>query len=166
MDMDVERSRSVTFAFSTTGDPTEGGSEGTIGNNGNNQTHQYLSLSAIPEDIEHSNESLDKIQQQNSITVHSTGTGSTGIPEHKIINDQDEIEVADPAPDGGYGWVIVLASFLCNLIVDGIAYTFGLFFNYFVNHFGASKGKTAMAGSLLSGCYLSAGESLPPLFLI
>ncbi|RWS29010.1 Monocarboxylate transporter 14-like protein, partial [Leptotrombidium deliense] len=69
----------------------------------------------------------------------------------------DNIVVTDPAPDGGYGWVIVFASFMCNLIVDGIAYTFGLFFPYFVVHFHASKGKAALVGSLLSGCYLSAG---------
>ena len=28
-------------------------------------------------------------------------------------------------PDGGWGWVIVFASFMCNLIIDGIAYREG-----------------------------------------
>lgn len=117
----------------------------------------YLSLSAIPEDIEHSDESLDNTDM-NNITVHSKDSGGFCLEEQQIVNDEDEIELVDPAPDGGYGWVIVLASFMCNLVVDGIAYTFGLFFHYFVNHFGASKGKTALAGSLLSGCYMSAGQ--------
>ncbi|KAK7869034.1 hypothetical protein R5R35_002982 [Gryllus longicercus] len=62
-----------------------------------------------------------------------------------------------PPPDGGYGWVIVIASFLCNMIVDGIAYTFGVFLGEFVTYFGEGKGKTAWVGSLLSGMYLSAG---------
>ncbi|XP_018905157.2 uncharacterized protein [Bemisia tabaci] len=62
-----------------------------------------------------------------------------------------------PPPDGGYGWVIVFASFLSNMIVDGIAYTFGIFLQEFVKHFGESQGKTAWVGSLLSGMYLSAG---------
>lgn len=61
-------------------------------------------------------------------------------------------------PDGGYGWVVVFASFMCNMIVDGIAYTFGIFLDEYVNHFGESKGKTAWPGSLLSGMYLSAGK--------
>ena len=97
---------------------------------------QYISLSAIPEDIE----------------------GSDGSDEDQEGVEQEDIVLADPAPDGGYGWVIVFASFLCNLVVDGIAYTFGLFFNDFVKEFDASKGKTALVGSLLSGCYLSAGK--------
>lgn len=122
---------------------------------------QYLSLSAIPEDIEHSDESLENtIVDMNNITVHSKDGEGYCLEEQQIVDDEDEIELVDPAPDGGYGWVIVLASFMCNLVVDGIAYTFGLFFHYFVNHFGASKGKTALAGSLLSGCYMSAGQSL------
>ncbi|CAG9824026.1 unnamed protein product [Phaedon cochleariae] len=62
-----------------------------------------------------------------------------------------------PPPDGGYGWVVVFASFCCNMIVDGIAYTFGIFLPEIVDFYGDSKGKTAWVGSLLSGMYLSAG---------
>ncbi|XP_048520513.1 monocarboxylate transporter 3 isoform X2 [Dendroctonus ponderosae] len=62
-----------------------------------------------------------------------------------------------PPPDGGYGWVVVFASFMCNMIVDGIAYTFGVFLQPMVTFYGESKGKTAWVGSLLSGMYLSAG---------
>lgn len=44
------------------------------------------------------------------------------------------------------------------MIVDGIAYTFGVFLGEFVTYFGEGKGKTAWVGSLLSGMYLSAGK--------
>ncbi|KAL3278725.1 hypothetical protein HHI36_016255 [Cryptolaemus montrouzieri] len=60
-------------------------------------------------------------------------------------------------PDGGYGWVIVFASFMCNMIVDGIAYTFGIFISDIVDYYGETKGKTAWVGSLLSGMYLACG---------
>lgn len=53
--------------------------------------------------------------------------------------------------------MIVFASFMCNMIVDGIAYTFGVFLGEFVTYFGEGKGKVAWVGSLLSGVYLSAG---------
>lgn len=61
--------------------------------------------------------------------------------------------------DGGYGWIIVLASFLCNMVVDGIAYTFGVFLNEFVQDFNEGPGKVAWVGSLLSGMYLTAGKT-------
>lgn len=60
-------------------------------------------------------------------------------------------------PDGGWGWVIVFASFMCNVVVDGIAYSFGIFLIHFVDFYKSSKGKTAWVGSLLTGCYLIAG---------
>lgn len=74
--------------------------------------------------------------------------------------DEDEESVygeLPPPPDGGYGWVICFASFMCNMIVDGIAYTFGIFLDAFVLHFHEGKGTVAWVGSLLSGVYLSAG---------
>jgi hypothetical protein len=63
-----------------------------------------------------------------------------------------------PPPDGGYGWVVVFASFMCNLVVDGIAYTFGIFLPELVTFFGEGKGTVAWVGSLLSGVYLAAGK--------
>lgn len=47
---------------------------------------------------------------------------------------------------------------MCNMIVDGIAYTFGVFLGEFVTYFGEGKGKVAWVGSCLSGVYLSAGK--------
>ena len=52
---------------------------------------------------------------------------------------------------------------MCNLIVDGIAYTFGVFLAAFAADFipaGEGTGKVAWVGSLLSGVYLSVGEFL------
>lgn len=70
-----------------------------------------------------------------------------------------------PPPDGGYGWVVVFASFMCNLVVDGIAYTFGIFLPELVTYYGEGKGTVAWVGSLLSGVYLAAGELLFVLLL-
>lgn len=63
-------------------------------------------------------------------------------------------------PDGGYGWVIVFASFMCNMIVDGIAYTFGIFLGEFVIYFQTGTGTASWVGSLLSGMYLCAGKNI------
>lgn len=46
---------------------------------------------------------------------------------------------------------------MCNMIVDGIAYTFGVFLTDLAEYFGEGKGTTAWVGSLLSGMYLCAG---------
>lgn len=57
-------------------------------------------------------------------------------------------------PDGGYGWVIVMAAFFIHVIVDGVTFTFGVFYVAFLQTFGATKGRTSLVGSLLGGFYL------------
>ncbi|XP_018576654.1 monocarboxylate transporter 14 isoform X2 [Anoplophora glabripennis] len=81
------------------------------------------------------------------------------VEQQEDEDDEDYCDYHDlpPPPDGGYGWVVVFASFMCNMIVDGIAYTFGVFLSDIVDSYGETKGKTAWVGSLLSGMYLSAG---------
>ncbi|CRK86208.1 CLUMA_CG000154, isoform B [Clunio marinus] len=82
------------------------------------------------------------------------------LQDGDIQEEEDEINYNElpPPPDGGYGWVIVIASFLCNMIVDGIAYTFGVFLDNIVKDFKENgPGKVALVGSLLSGMYLTAG---------
>lgn len=60
-------------------------------------------------------------------------------------------------PNGGWGWVIVIASFFSNFIVDGVLYTFGIFFVDLLGSFDAPKAKIALVGSLLGGIYLIVG---------
>ena len=47
---------------------------------------------------------------------------------------------------------------MCNIIVDGIGYSFGVFLLEFAEYFQESKSKVSLVGSLLCGVYLFAGE--------
>ena len=58
-------------------------------------------------------------------------------------------------PDGGYGWVVVMAAFFIHVIVDGVTFTFGVFYVAFLDYFEEGKGKTSLVGSLLGGFYLT-----------
>ncbi|XP_015610387.1 monocarboxylate transporter 3 isoform X3 [Cephus cinctus] len=104
---------------------------------------------------------ISTTESEYSVEEQARLTGVDGGPDEASPEDEGgslcEYHDIPPPPDGGYGWVVVFASFMCNMIVDGIAYTFGIFLTEFVNYFGEGKGKTAWAGSLLSGMYLSAG---------
>ncbi|XP_033229392.1 monocarboxylate transporter 14 isoform X2 [Belonocnema kinseyi] len=101
----------------------------------------------------HATESEYSVEEQAKLT------GDGGADETSPEDDVSLCEYHDipPPPDGGYGWVVVFASFMCNMIVDGIAYTFGKFHEPFAKHFNESQATTAWVGSLLSGVYLSAG---------
>lgn len=60
-------------------------------------------------------------------------------------------------PDGGWGWVVVAAAFMVNLIGDGITFSFGVIFVEFLNYFGEGKSKTAWIGSLFMAMPLLSG---------
>jgi len=61
-------------------------------------------------------------------------------------------------PDGGWGWVVVAAAFLSNLIVGGVCYMFGIVMPALLDYFQASKGKTAFVGSLVPGTLSVVGK--------
>jgi hypothetical protein len=60
-------------------------------------------------------------------------------------------------PDGGYGWVVVLASFSLSMIADGISFSFGLIYSELLNEFQAGTSKTAWVGSLFMAVPLLVG---------
>jgi len=68
------------------------------------------------------------------------------------------------APDGGWGWVIVFAAFMCNLIVDGTIFSFGIMQDEIVKASSpieserVSVSTVAWVGSLLFGFTLLSGE--------
>jgi len=75
----------------------------------------------------------------------------------KTSKSDNEEEGPPPPPDGGWGWVIVGASFLCNMVLDGIGYSFGILLEPLMSHYGQGKGMIAMVGSILAGAIMLVG---------
>lgn len=53
--------------------------------------------------------------------------------------------------------MVCAASFLCNMILDGIAYCFGVLITPLCDYFDSDKGTVSWVGSLLCGVYLMSG---------
>ncbi len=86
--------------------------------------------------------------------LHSRDPARDEIVEEEL----EEAGLVQP-PDGGWGWVVVMGSFFANLIVDGIIFTAGSGFQpQWQIYFKSTSSSTAWTVSLLSGCYLLAGE--------
>lgn len=116
-----------------------------------------LSLNNVP-----SNPRINRLRTYSRTESETSCEEAARLTAEGAGADADDDEAFDynalpPPPDGGYGWVVVFASFMCNMIVDGIAYTFGIFLPELVTYFGEGKGTVAWVGSLLSGVYLAAG---------
>ena len=63
----------------------------------------------------------------------------------------------DP-PDGGWGWVVTFSAFMVGVILDGISFSFGLFFKELYVYFNESKSLTSWIISVLNGTYLGIGK--------
>ena len=75
---------------------------------------------------------------------------------NSLSDVSSEMSLPTP-PDGGWGWMVVISSFLVHLIADGCAFSFGVLYAELLDYFGESKGKTAWVGSLFVSVPLMTG---------
>ncbi|KAI3380625.1 hypothetical protein SNEBB_001641 [Seison nebaliae] len=59
------------------------------------------------------------------------------------------VEIDCPVPDGGWGWVIVIASFLIHVIADGVVYSFGVLVPPLIKYFDSSRAIMSWIGALI-----------------
>jgi len=66
-------------------------------------------------------------------------------PQNNRLKTDDEVDV----PDGGWGWVVVLGSFVICMLIAGVANSFGVFVEDFVVEFECSRSDVGRLGSLM-----------------
>ena len=59
-------------------------------------------------------------------------------------NDEDKKESC-------WGWVVVMACFLCNTVIDGLGYSFGVLLSPMQKELNVGIGEVAFVGSILTG---------------
>ncbi|XP_034824072.1 monocarboxylate transporter 12 [Maniola hyperantus] len=88
------------------------------------------------------------------VAVKSTKNGSSS---HAVESSREGSESLPPPPDGGWGWMVVFASFMIHIVTDGMTYSFGVFYAEFLTYFNEDQFKTAWIVSILVGVTLSSG---------
>ncbi|XP_054006495.1 uncharacterized protein LOC128891201 [Hylaeus anthracinus] len=137
---------------------------------GPSPTNRSESLATHPYDK--SIEALD----QKYIESRAIITSNPGYRQHDSRDSIDSDSILDleeakgksaegkpKVPDGGWGWVVVLASLVISMIADGVSFSFGLLYIEFLHEFSASKSKTAWIGSLFMAVPLLSGPIMSAL---
>lgn len=65
-------------------------------------------------------------------------------------NDENESQASED-DESWYGWLVVAASFLCNMVIDGMGYSFGVMLQPLMHEFHVGAGQVAFVGSILNG---------------
>lgn len=79
---------------------------------------------------------------------------------HHVDNkkrEEDEESETPPPPDGGWGWMVVFGSFMIHVITDGVTYSFGIFYDKFLDYFKEGQALTSWILSILVGVTLCSG---------
>lgn len=92
-------------------------------------------------------------------SILSRGSGGSSTSSGSSSNENSSLGGYAEArpPDGGWGWVVCFASFMVNLIADGVTFSFGVLYVELLDYFGEGKGKTAWVGSLFMAMPLLSG---------
>ncbi|CAI5454499.1 unnamed protein product [Caenorhabditis angaria] len=61
------------------------------------------------------------------------------------------------APDGGWGWIVVIGSFFVHVFADGFVYSFGVLVEELIKEFHSSNTMSSLIISLLTGLTLGSG---------
>ncbi|XP_075168388.1 monocarboxylate transporter 9 [Haematobia irritans] len=103
-------------------------------------------------------------QNHRNAPAADEAAASQNLVSSKANQDAEEFEDVDKStaavvvpPDSGWAWVVMVASFLCCTIIDGIVFCSGFIQDDLIKEFNVSKFYVSFVSSLLSGCYLMAG---------
>lgn len=114
------------------------GAEQDLGSGGNNNNNNNNISSSSKQQI--CSSPVGSILSQESGSGSSTSSSSN---ENSSLGGYAE---ARP-PDGGWGWVVCFASFMVNLIADGVTFSFGVLYVELLNYFGEGKGEYVLWGT-------------------
>ena len=104
--------------------------------------------------------SLTSTPSQCGTCLSGGGGGDDDDDDDDVMEDGSSLEeqFSEPQPpDGGWGWVVVVAAFVTNLIADGVTFTFGIIYVDLLRYFGEGKSKTAWIGGLFMSMPLISG---------
>ncbi|CAF3418435.1 unnamed protein product [Rotaria socialis] len=68
--------------------------------------------------------------------------------------DDEQYDNIKIPPDGGYGWVVLIACFLINMIIDGFLYAFGAISDDLKSHHKCQEWAVSLVISIACSCYL------------
>ena len=73
------------------------------------------------------------------------------------MTKQNEVTSHPVAPDGGWGWVVCGATFVCLAVNEGLALIFGLLYIDLLDYYREDPGMTAAVGSTYLGAHMIVG---------
>ncbi|XP_064083559.1 monocarboxylate transporter 12-like isoform X1 [Macrobrachium nipponense] len=92
-----------------------------------------------------------------TVPQHEAPPRKSDMEEKREGSEGKAASTLPSPPDGGWGWMVVFASFMIHVLADGFTYTFGIYFVQLVTYYDATKAATSWIASILVGVTLGSG---------
>ncbi|XP_074652252.1 monocarboxylate transporter 12-like isoform X1 [Tubulanus polymorphus] len=90
-------------------------------------------------------------RSQNNVRTRENQTAKNSDLEKGDEKSEPVRHYVPAPPDGGYGWIICVCSFFCQMICDGLIFSFGVVFVTLLEHFHESRSLTSWVGGVFLG---------------
>jgi len=92
---------------------------------------------------------------EDPVSIIGNGKQTEDRSKEQTHGNQD---VQEDSQEGGcVAWMVVAASFFCNMVLDGLGYSFGVLMHPIQEEFQAGSGTVAFVGSILAGVIMLVG---------
>ncbi|KAI5652138.1 major facilitator superfamily domain-containing protein [Phthorimaea operculella] len=105
----------------------------------------------------------DGKNEDGDATSTNEGVKFLGLGDADSICSSKPPQDTPQIPDGGWGWVVVAASFFIATVADGLAFSYGLLHQSFVKHFHTNDAETSLIGGLFISVPLILGPVMSAL---
>lgn len=95
--------------------------------------------------------SFDSVGDNICETMSAEETNNLLDNTERTNENADNEDEENDFKESWYGWLIVAASFLCNMVIDGMGYSFGVMLQPLMHEFCVGAGQVAFVGSILNG---------------
>ncbi|KAI8325046.1 MFS general substrate transporter [Martensiomyces pterosporus] len=107
------------------------------------------SVASISDSLSTDPEHKSALESSSGLTHSSADDTDTGSIAASSSSNEKQLVSYSPPPEGGYGWVVVVCSFLLEFFAEGPLSAFGVFQEYYVND--RFKGRVSNATISLVG---------------
>ena len=83
----------------------------------------------------------------NELNTSNNGNPPVSSERKNTVSSYQKRIFQEVAPDGGWGWVICLATFLCHFVVGGTYYSYGIMLPHLIDQFNSDHVTISMIGS-------------------